>query len=64
MKRLLIAIACVFSVSAVVAFGRFADVLPSAQAPATLAAGWVSDDGWALIATVIAMLLIIKRRKG
>jgi hypothetical protein len=64
MKRALIALVSIFSVSAVVAFGPFSDVLPSAQAPAMLATGWFSDDGWGVVATVIAMALIIKRRKG
>ncbi|CAN7714353.1 hypothetical protein LJR039_005989 [Pseudorhodoferax sp. LjRoot39] len=63
MKRFLIALASVLSVSAVVAFGPLSDVPPSAQEPMVFAAGWFADDGWALIATVVAMALIAKRRR-
>jgi hypothetical protein len=63
MKRVLIALASVLSVSAVVAFGPLSDVPPSAQESMVSTAGWFADDGWALIATVIAMALIAKRRR-
>lgn len=63
MKRILIALASVLSVSAVVAFGPLSDVPPSGQKSMVFTAGWFADDGWALIATVIAMALIVKRRR-
>jgi hypothetical protein len=63
MKRVLIALASVLSVSAVVAFGPLSDMPPPAQESMVSTAGWFADDGWALIATVIAMALIAKRRR-
>ncbi|MGC3983991.1 MAG: hypothetical protein QM777_04250 [Pseudorhodoferax sp.] len=62
MKRALIALISVLSVSAVVAFGPLSDVPPSAQDPALQTASWFSNDGWAVVAAIIAMVLIAKRR--
>lgn len=62
MKRTLIALVSVLSVSAVVAFGPLSDAPPSVQDPALLNASWFTDDGWAVAAAIIAMVLIAKRR--
>lgn len=62
MKRALIALVSVVSVSAVVAFGPRSDVQPSAQEPPLLTASWFADDGWAVVAAIIAMVLIANRR--
>lgn len=64
MKRVLIPIAFAFSVSAVVAFDPMSDLPAPAQGPALRNAGWFSDDdGWAIVAAVVAMAIIAKRRK-
>jgi hypothetical protein len=63
MKRVLIAVAFALSVSAVVAFGPLSDLPPTAQEHALSTAGWFSDDGWAIVAAVVAMAVIAKRRK-
>ena len=61
MKRTLIALVAVLSVSAVVAFGPLSDAPSSAQDPALLNASWFTEDG-AVAAAIIAMALIAKRR--
>lgn len=63
MKRVLIPIAFALSVSAVVAFDPMSDLPSPAQGPALTNAGWFSDDGWAIVAAVVAMAIIAKRRK-
>lgn len=63
MKRVLICIALALSINAVVAFDPMSDAPALAQAHALTNAGWFSDDDWALVATVVAMAIIMKRRK-
>nr|WP_145549132.1 hypothetical protein [Variovorax boronicumulans] len=62
MKRVLIALVSAVSVSAVVAFGPHLDFQASAQEPTLLTASWFADDGWAVVAAIIAMVLIANRR--
>lgn len=63
MNRVLICMALALSINAVVAFDPMSDAPASAQAPALTNASWFSDDDWALVATVVAMAIIMKRRK-
>ena len=43
--------------------GRPLEVSAPAQGLALTNAGWFSDDGWAIVAAVVAMAIIAKRRK-
>lgn len=63
MKRILIAVGLALSMSAVVAFGPLSELSPTPQGHALMTAGWFSDDGWAIVAAVVAMAVIAKRRK-
>ncbi|WP_114469313.1 hypothetical protein [Pseudorhodoferax soli] len=63
MKRVLIAVACALSMSAVAGFEPLSDLPSTSQVDALTKAGWFSDDGWAIGAAVVAMAVIAKRRR-
>lgn len=62
MPRLFIAVCAVLFASVGSALDSRTDMPMSAYGPVTIAAGWYSEDVWGIVAAVVAMLLVIRRR--